>query len=209
MTKQRILGGYRLFFAGLTFAAVGVQLILGLRRETFNILNFFSFFIIESNLIAASVFLVTGVAALRSVGDSRFVMLRGLATLCMTMTGVIYFLLLRGLEASLQTPIPWVNTVLHYVMPLAVLADWFVAPPGRTIQFKRALRWVLFPTAYVAYSLLRGAVVDWYPYPFLNPDERSYARIAVTCAVMLVAVVGLTALLAARTGSEKQRPQTA
>ena len=26
-----------------------------------------------------------------------------------------------------------------------------------------------FPLLYLAYVLIRGAVVDWYPYPFLNP----------------------------------------
>lgn len=205
VTKQRTLGVYRLFFASLALAAVGVQLALGLRRETFDVVNFFSFFTIESNLIAAFTFLITGVAALRLGDRNSFAMLQGLATLSMTMTGIIYFLLLRGLEASLQTPVPWVNTVLHYVMPLAVLADWLIDPPGRRVRFGESLWWVLFPAAYVAYSLLRGAVVGWYPYPFLNPDEQSYARIAVTCAVMLVAVVGLVALLAARTRAGGQR----
>ena len=195
-------------FAALTLAAVGVQLGLGLRRETFNVVNFFSFFTIESNLIAAVVFVITGVRALRVAEQDRFALLRGLATLAMTMTGVIYFLLLRGLEASLQTPVPWVNTVLHYVMPLAVLADWFIAPPGRSVRFGEALRWVLFPAAYVVYSLTRGALTGWYPYPFLNASEQGYARIALTCAVMLVAVVGLAALLAARTRGGKRQPRT-
>ena len=27
------------------------------------------------------------------------------------------------------------------------------------------------PAAYLVYSLIRGPIVDWYPYPFLNPDE--------------------------------------
>ena len=208
MIKPRSLGVYRLFFAALTLAAVGAQLGLGLRRETFSVVNFFSFFTIESNLLAALVFVITGVTALRSTGRNRFALLRGLATLAMTMTGVIYFLLLRGLEASLQTPVPWVNTVLHYVMPLAVLADWFVAPPGRSVRFGEALRWVLFPAAYVAYGLIRGALTGWYPYPFLNASEQGYGRIALTCAVMLVAVVGLAALLAARTRGGKGRPRT-
>lgn len=207
MTTRYVLGSYRLFFSGLALAAVGAQLVLGLRRETFSVPNFFSFFTVESNLIAAFAFLVTGVAALRPAGRRTFALLRGLATLSMTMTGTIYFLLLRGLEASLQTPVPWVNTVLHYVMPLAVLVDWFITPPGRRVRFGESLRWVVFPAAYVAYSLLRGAVVDWYPYPFLNPGEQGYARVAFTCAVMLVAVVGLAALLAARTRSEKGWPQ--
>ena len=199
MTRPRILGVLRLMFALLALAAVGTQLALGLRRESFVVANFFSFFTVESNLIGAFVFLLTGFTALRSAGGERFALLRGAATLYMTTTGVIYFLLLRGLEASLQTPVPWVNTVLHYLMPLALLADWLLAPPKQRITFGRALVWLLFPAAYVVYSLVRGAVTGWYPYPFLNANERSYEQIAVTSLVMLVGLVGITALLAART----------
>lgn len=199
MTKQRFLGVSRLFFMALAVTALGVQLALGLRRETFDILNFFSFFTVESNLLAAAVLLVTGVTAFRSAALDRFALLRGLSTLAMTLTGIIYVLLLRGLEQSLQTPVPWVNTVLHYIMPLAVLADWLLDPPKQVIPFRRSLLWILFPVAYVVYSLLRGPFADWYPYPFLNADVQSYSSIALTCAVMLVLVIGLAALLAART----------
>lgn len=201
MVRQRPLGVLRLATAALTLAAIGTQLSLGLRRDTFVLANFLSFFTVESNLIAAAVFLLTGVAALQATSHARFAMLRGAATLCMTLTGVIYFLLLRGLEASLQTPIPWVNAVLHYITPLAVLADWLVDPPHR-IPFRRALAWLLFPVAYILYSLVRGPIVDWYPYPFLNANENSYGQIALTSFFMLMGTTLLTLLLAARTWGE-------
>lgn len=199
MNRQRVLGIFRLFFALLTLAALGAQLSLGLRRDTFSVANFFSFFAIESNLIGSAVFLFTGFAALRAADTDRFAMVRGAATLYLTMTGIIYFLLLRGLEASLQTPVPWVNTVLHYLMPAALLVDWLIAPPDQKITFWRALRWALFPAAYVFYSLIRGPVVGWYPYPFLDASENSYRQIAVTSVVMLLGVACITALLVART----------
>ena len=38
----------------------------------------------------------------------------------------------------------------------------------------------LFPLAWVAYSLVRGALIDWYPYPFLNPAQQAgYGGVAV------------------------------
>ena len=57
---------------------------------------------------------------------------------------------------------------------------------------------MLFPALYVPYSLIRGALVGWYPYPFLDADAQGYGSVAVTCAVMLVGLVGLSALFAAR-----------
>ena len=100
---------------------------------------------------------------------------------------------------------PWVSTVLHYVIPVAVLADWLVAPPPRAVRAREALVWVLFPALYVPYSLIRGAVVGWYPYPFLNADVQGYGNVAVTCAVMLVGLVVLSALLAAWIRIERQQ----
>lgn len=204
VTKRRVLGVYRLFFAALAGSALLTILSDSLGRENFNPVNFFSFFTVESNLLAAVVLLLSGLASLvlgesRQDEQGRFALLRGATTLYMTMTGIIYFLFLRGLEEALQLPIPWVNTVLHYVTPLAVLADWLFDPPRRAISSRESLVWVSFPALYVFYSLIRGATTGWYPYPFLNAAVRGYESIAVTCAVLLVAVIVLAVLLAART----------
>ncbi len=89
--------------------------------------------------------------------------------------------------------------VLHYITPLAVLTDWLIAPPRQRVNFRKALVWFLFSAAYVLYSLIRKPLVGWYPYPFLDADNQSYGQIAVTSLVMLIGLVGLTALLTART----------
>jgi membrane protease YdiL (CAAX protease family) len=54
--------------------------------------------------------------------------------------------------------------------------------------------WLAWPLVYLAYSLVRGAVVDWYPYPFLDPDESGgYAGVAGYALAILAAftAVGL------------------
>ena len=48
------------------------------------------------------------------------------------------------------------------------------------------LTWLVVPLAYLVYSLVRGAVVDWYPYPFMDPGEHGYAGVAVTSVVIAV-----------------------
>ncbi len=205
MTKRRVLGFYRLGFSLLTFAALATIFTSSLRRESFNPVNFFSFFTIESNIFAATLMLFSGVAALRARDVRSLAMLRGAATLYMSMTGIIYFLLLRGLEASLQLPIPWVNTVLHYVMPLAVLGDWLLDPPRPAIRFRRSLVWLIYPLLYVVYSLVRGAATGWYPYPFLNVSVNGPGAVALSCAVMVPGVILLTWLLVSWTRVGRSR----
>jgi hypothetical protein len=56
--------------------------------------------------------------------------------------------------------------------------------------------WLAFPLAYLGYSLVRGLAVDWYPYPFLDPDESGgYAGVAGYSLDVLAAFVAVGLLL--------------
>ena len=52
-----------------------------------------------------------------------------------------------------------------------ILVDWLVLPPLSRIGFRRALVWTIYPLAFCGYTLIRGPIVDWYPYSFLDPAE--------------------------------------
>lgn len=196
MHNRYWVGIYRTLFALFACAALGTQLYQQLTKQA-GVLNFFSFFTIESNIIAAAVFLTGGVCLMRrkkpTPFSTGFELLRGAAALYMVTTGIVYALLLSGLDATLDTTIPWVNAAVHYIMPVAVLADWLVVPPDQPIPFKRGLLWLVFPLAYITYSLVRGAFVQWYPYPFLNALSHGYVRVAVMSAGIAAAMVGLVA----------------
>ena len=86
----------------------------------------------------------------------------------MAVVGVVFGLLLSHLESDL---IAWVNFVTHYWMPVVMVLDWLVQPPKAKLVPKHIWFWIIYPIAYLVYSLVRGAVVHWYPYWFLNPHE--------------------------------------
>ncbi len=92
----------------------------------------------------------------------------------MAVVGVVFAILLRGVD--LGSLLPWVNVVLHYIMPVAVVVEWMIqSSPART----GAQRWLIgqtVPLLYLAYVLIRGAIVGWYPYPFLDPELGGYGR---------------------------------
>src|SRR5689334_7016109 len=161
-------------FALLGFSAVVTELATLAERDRLVASNFFSFFTIQSNLLAV-VALLLG-ACSRSTGSRRDLLdwFRGAATLYMVITGIVFSLLLSGLEDAELTAVPWDNVVLHYVMPVVLLGDWLVDRPDRPVPFTRALVWLVFPLAYLAYSLIRGPIVDWYPYPFLDASVKGY-----------------------------------
>lgn len=156
----------------LTLAAVFIQLWIGVTENDAKASNFFSFFTIQSNLLTVIVLLAGGMIALRRQASSPgWDLFRGAVVAYMTTTGIVYAALLSGLPDNLDLTQPWVNSVLHQVMPIAMVVDWIISPPERRLTVRRALIWMIFPMAYLVYSLIRGPIVDWYPYPFLNPDE--------------------------------------
>lgn len=151
-------------------------------------LNFFSYFTILGNCCATVVLGVGGVAMLlgrRGVPDG----VRGAVTCYMVVTGIIYFVVLQADQAGQVAP--WIDDVVHRIMPVVVLVDWLVVPP-RVLQSYKILRyWLIFPIAYVTYSLIRGHFADWYPYPFLDPRGRGYGHVALECCLIALTIVAI------------------
>jgi hypothetical protein len=58
-------------------------------------------------------------------------------------------------------------------MPVAVLADWIYEPPKSRLTLQQVWLWLIYPLVYLVYTLDHGAVVGFYPYPFLNPDKAA------------------------------------
>lgn len=63
----------------------------------------------------------------------------------------------------------WVNIVAHYVMSVVMVADWLFQPPLARLEPRHLWWWLVYPVAYLVYSLVRGAIVGWYPYWFIDP----------------------------------------
>lgn len=73
------------------------------------------------------------------------------------------------------------------VGPVVIVLDWLVAPPARRPSIATAASWLAFPVVRLVYTSVRAAVVDWYPYPFLDPDDKGLGAVVVSC-------VGITVL---------------
>ena len=177
-------------------AAIAAQLQYLADNDLLRAVNFFSFFTVDSNILAALVFV-----GLEFDGDSPIGWFarrcRGAATLYMTMTGIIYAVLLAPIAADVSTQIDWVNAVLHVVVPIWAIADWVTDPPTTTPDRNTVLGWLSFPIVWIGYTVIRGNIVDWYPYPFLDPRDDvehaagSWPAVIVTTLLLTVVVIGL------------------
>lgn len=151
--------------------------------EGFSLANYLSYFTIESNIAAAVVLIVGG---LRDPQSRTWQTVRGAVTLYMVITGIVYAALLSDVDVTLNDT--WINVALHQVLPLVMLADWVFLPSRHRISDASALTWLAFPALYAVYSLVRGVIVDWYPYPFLDPRANGYVSLVIGLVVLAVAM---------------------
>jgi hypothetical protein len=209
VSRASVVAVIRVFFAGVVLAAIATQLISLANQGTLDPVNYFSYFTIDSNLIATGV-LIAGAATRDRPATPALDLVRGGAVVYMSITGIVFTLLLSNTDVD--TAIPWVNSVVHELMPLVMLADWLITPPLAKLRLGQGMLWLSFPLVWIVYTLIRGAIVNKYPYPFLDPVHGGYASVAVYCAGILIAMVVVSALvvgLANAVGGGRRRVEAA
>lgn len=156
------------------------------------LLDFFSYFTIQSNLLvlATSVVLATG----REPDSRGWRVLRLAALVGITVTGLVYATLI-GPYVSFEGITWWYDKAFHYVVPLlAVVGHVWVGPRPRFVPADLVV--LAWPVAWLAYTLARSewgdpsfaandGSVSRVPYDFLSTDLNGAGSVAVTC-------VGLT-----------------
>lgn len=188
------------WFFGLTSALVTFGLVLQLEVAARNdnglfvavparIVNVLSYFTIQSNVLVA---LTTGLLAVRLDRSANwFRVVRLSAVIAITITGVVFHLALKGL-VELTGKAVTADWILHTASPILGVVGWLAFGPRRWVSKRIVQLSVVFPVLWLAYTLIRGAVVTdrngrhFYPYPFLDVVDHGYARVAVN--IVLVAV---------------------
>jgi hypothetical protein len=189
-----VLNVARLAFATTAIVAMTYQFAVLNVNPDYAKGNFWSFFTIQSNIMAvAALFLL--VAVPRARRTAVFDGARGAAVLSIAITGVVFALLLSGMQEDLQTATSWVDVVVHKLMPVVVLADWLIDPPRHRLPWWTVLAWLAYPFAWLVYTLVRGEIVDWYPYPFVDVSELGYGGVLARSVGLTVAFAAAAALL--------------
>lgn len=193
---RTLFGLIRIAAAGVIIAAIVAQLVhsLALMPDIAHFLvNFFSYFTILSNALAAIVLLVGAYFCFTVRRDPGWYNLAlAMIVTYMATTGVVYNLLLRGIALEQGSTVPWSNEVLHLIAPIYLVVVWIITPGKSPLRWTALWAIVAFPLVWTVYTMIRGAVVGWYPYPFLNPAQPGgYGAVF----VYMVAIAGFIGLM--------------
>lgn len=180
--------------AMVTWFALVLQLKLSLNStattgfsNTKTIINFFSYFTILSNCLVAITLSVSLVVPSSATGMffSKPAVMSAIAVYIF-IVGLVYNLVLRGI----WEPTGWqlvADNLLHVAVPVFYILFWGIFTPAGQLQWRTILPWLLFPLIYLVYSLVRGPIANWYPYPFLDAAKFGYGQVAINSILVLVA----------------------
>lgn len=118
----------------------------------------------------------------------------GWVTASITFVGLAYFLLLSR-DGPKEGP-NWVaNVLLHYVVPILVILYGLIRLRGTALPWLTPFWWALYLIVYFVYALVRGALIDRYPYGFINVDRLGYVATVRNGLMLLLAFLVLSYVL--------------
>jgi hypothetical protein len=160
------------------------------------IVDFLSFFTNDTAIFA------TAVAALTLLRPASRLAKPGVTTataVYLLVVAVTYEWLLRGEHHGLDY---LANLGLHNVLPVLALVLWLGFTSKRDLNWRQPLAWLIYPAAYIAWTLARGAAIHHYPYFFADADKLGYPRALLNGAEFLAAfwLLGMGAVGLGRIG---------
>ena len=182
---------YAVISAIIIWFALGLQFNLSLGLEDGDVIStikiYLSYFTVLTNILCAVC--LTAILLFQNTAVGRFFSKPSTITaitIYILVVGIIYNLSLRGL-VELNGWHAAANELLHVVSPLLFLGLWLFFVDKAQLNYKQALGWLIYPLCYVIMTIIRGAIINEYPYPFINVVKLGYPKaILNTVIIMLI-----------------------
>ncbi len=194
--RRPLVATYRVLTALLALTGVTIELLAGGA-----VTRTLSHFTVQSGILLTLVML----ASARRAWSARHPLpgaVTGAALLYVVAAGLVHHLLPAGAGTGTTGWQSVATTLLHTALPVAAALDWLLlTAPGR-LHLRQAPLWLLYPLAYLAFSLARGELLlpgteDRYLYPFLDVDQHGYKGVLGNALLLGLALYALAVLLIA------------
>ena len=196
---NKVFERYTLLLIGmLALFGVSVQFIISINRAIAEdnsvsqvVINMLGYFTILTNTFAAVVLTILGLLPNSKIGKVFSTPeVFGCVVSSMLWVGIGFHLLLSdywspdGMEAVS-------NYLNHYIVPSSLLIVWLIFPPETQISKRTPLLWEIYPLIYGAYIIIRGEILDKYPYPFFDINVIGYPKALLNGLVILLVILGI------------------
>jgi hypothetical protein len=191
------LPALRLLTATSLIVAIVWQITDRLIHNIFRPGEYFAYFTIQSSLVAAVVLTVSGIRELKNLEDTKTLNLARLSVSTYAIVvAVVYNALLRGTPVLPGDPdygYDWPvlpNEILHVWAPVFIVLDLALTRMNVKLKFKQVFWVLVFPLAWLAFTIVRGLITNWWAYWFLNPNEDAGVT-GVVAYIIVIVIFGL------------------
>jgi hypothetical protein len=202
MTKvvvARLCFGITFAIAAFSFGLQFVQDWLGVWDDpgtvepshTVRLWRFLSYFTTQANLLVVATSLSLARRPDRDGRGWRVARLNALAGI--TITALVHWFLLHPLD-NFHGWLWASDTLVHIVVPIMVVLCWLVFGPRRRISIRVVLLGLIWPFAWLLYTLSVGGITGWYPYFFLDVGQSGPGVVALYCAAILILLLAVSCL---------------
>ena len=180
------------------FALVG-QTVLSASSDDRSVVNLYSYFTIQSNLL---VLVAAVMVVVRPDRDERwFAVVRLAGLVGISVTGVVFAVVLAG-QFEMSGIEWWYDRAFHYVVPLMAVIGYVGFRP-RTRLVRRDLAFIAWPVAWLTYTLVRAEVGEpayptgagdatrRVPYDFLDVADLGAGQVAINAVVVTALMLGI------------------
>ncbi|MFJ4581171.1 Pr6Pr family membrane protein [Streptomyces echinatus] len=204
--RRPAIAVFRLLTAVAAAGGVALEILLG---PPARILSYFS---VQANILLTLVMLLSAARAWRARRPLPSA-LTGAALLYAVVGALVYHLLLAhttppfSMTGATAVPERWhaqwtALQVLHVLVPTAAVLDWLLLTPAGRLHLRQAAAWLLYPLAYLAFTLIRAAFLppsdpSRYLYPFLDVTAHGYRSTLANALLLGLAMYALGVLLVA------------
>lgn len=191
--------------ARVVVAIVGIVALVGdfqyiLGFSSFSTANYFAYFTNQSNAAGVVVLALGAWLSFRRTFDPGWLMTARMLTATFTIiSGIVFGLIVsQAGDYNYRIVVPWSSQLLHFWIPSYVIIDWIFAPGRTAIPWRRVWLVLIYPLVWGGFTMLRGSIVGWYPYFFLDPGQVSGPlEFSAYSGAILLVITGLAAGLIA------------
>ena len=96
------------------------------------------------------------------------------------------------------------NVLLHYALPVGIVLDWLFVDAKGAWRLRHVMGWAVYPATYLVFSVVRGGVTGWYPYPFVDVAKLGMTKVLLNGALMAVTFIAVAVVLVVADASLKR-----
>jgi hypothetical protein len=102
-----------------------------------------------------------------------------------TVTGIVYWVLLAP-TSNPQELNRITDLLFHTLVPIFTVVVWLVVGPRDWIRWWMIFAALIVPLLWAVYTLVRGSIINAYPYDFINVSKYGLGPVLTTIGDILV-----------------------